>query len=182
MNIPANVTNAKRHVALGAAVLLLLALGVLPWLVFHRRLVRERTYKIGWEIDPPEQVRGDNGEPTGFAVDLVREAARRCGIRLTWVYRKDGPDASLRSESVDLWPLMIRTPERLRVLHISSPYVESVRCLVVRGDRAAREMEDLAAARISYSGGKTGKAYLARQFPKAQAVVRARDELISSLC
>jgi PAS domain S-box-containing protein len=182
MNIPAKLSSTKYRVALGAAILGFFFLGILFWLFFQPKSLKERTYKIGWEIDPPEQVRGDNGEPTGFAVDLVREAARRAGVRLTWVYQKGGPDASLRSGSVDLWPLMIRTPERLRVIHVSSPYIESVRCLLVRGARTIPQMEDLSTARISYSGGKTGKAYLARQFPKAQAVVRARDGLIGSVC
>ena len=40
-----------------------------------------RTYLIGWEVDPPDQVATKSGEPTGFAVELVREAARRRGIR-----------------------------------------------------------------------------------------------------
>src|SRR5271157_2443324 len=99
--------------------------GLLVWRDASERTLKERPYRIGWEMDPPEQVRGDNGEPTGFAVELVREAARRRGIQLTWIYSEESSEAALRDGSVDLWPLMTITPERLRVLHISAPYLES---------------------------------------------------------
>ena len=36
-----------------------------------------RTYIIGWDVDPPDQIPTESGEPTGFAVELIREAARR---------------------------------------------------------------------------------------------------------
>jgi hypothetical protein len=41
-----------------------------------------RTYRIGWLESPPFSVRGADGAPTGIAIDLVNQAARRRGIAL----------------------------------------------------------------------------------------------------
>src|SRR5262249_26965033 len=70
--------------------------------VVHRR-DPARVYRIGWEEVYPFQVNGEIGQPTGFAVEVVREAARRRGIQLEWVKIR-GSEASLRSGAVDLWP------------------------------------------------------------------------------
>jgi hypothetical protein len=53
-------------------------------------------YRIGWEESPPFQMKGETGAPTGFAVQLVEEAARRRGIRLQWVWSPKSSEASLR--------------------------------------------------------------------------------------
>ena len=51
-----------------------------------------RVYRIGWELDPPFQTEGANGVPSGFVVELVREAARRRGIRVQWVRVTEGSE------------------------------------------------------------------------------------------
>ena len=55
--------------------------------------VLKRVYGIGWIISPPFQLRGENGQPAGLPVGLVRDAAPR-------------------EKAVDLWPLITVTPER----------------------------------------------------------------------
>ena len=39
-----------------------------------------RIYRIGWIVSPPFSVRDANGDPTGIAIDLVNQSARRRGI------------------------------------------------------------------------------------------------------
>jgi len=94
----------------------------------------QRTYRIGWFVSPPFAVRGADGNPTGIAIDLVKQAARRRGIALQWVFWNQSSEAALVSKSVDLWPLITITPSRLKVLHISRPYVQNEHCLLVRDD------------------------------------------------
>src|SRR5947207_14186002 len=74
-------------IILAAAVGILLWKGV-PW----KRT--DRIYRIGWYPDPPFQTAGADARPTGLAIELVREAARRRGIRHEWVRQPDGADAA----------------------------------------------------------------------------------------
>ena len=68
-----------------------LALSVVAFLVIVvllsvvRTTPENRTYIIGWEVDRPDQVGTMTEEPTSFAVELVRKAARvpnaHCGAK-----------------------------------------------------------------------------------------------------
>src|SRR5579872_3249703 len=106
----------------GAAVL---AAGILGWVLFRSPSLENRVYTIGWSEAPPFQVRGSGGQPTGLAVDLVRTAALRRGIKLKWVHWDNTSESALRLKKLDLWPLITITKERLRYFHISQPYLEA---------------------------------------------------------
>ena len=133
-----------------AACALLGALAILTGLPRGQYWRGGETYRIGWDVDPPEQVEATNGEPTGLAVDLVREAARRRGIGLRWVRRHEGSETALRSGAVDLWPLITITPERVKLIHISAPYLDGVTSFLVRRDSGLRRVEDLAGKPVGY--------------------------------
>jgi ABC-type amino acid transport substrate-binding protein len=97
---------------------LFVTLAALAWLLSREPGTGQRTYRIGWQTSPPYRLAG-SGEPTGLAVDLVREAARRRGIKLRWVQWMDSSESALRNQRVDLWPLITITPERLKIFHIT---------------------------------------------------------------
>src|SRR5215471_11802662 len=101
----------KMNNILWLAVPLLLIVVLLPAI----RTPANRIYIIGWDVDPPDQIPTESGEPTGFAVELVREAAKRRGIRLKWVLRPESSEAALRNKAVDLWPMMTITEERKKL-------------------------------------------------------------------
>ena len=127
---------------------LLVAMTAAWWLFLRAPRFGNRVYRIGWMVSVPFQVRGADGGPAGISVDLVNEAARRRGIALQWVYWNNSSESALVSKSVDLWPLITITPERLKVLHISEPYLQHEHCLLVRADSSYRKVEDVATARI----------------------------------
>ena len=98
-----------------------------------------RTLRIGFEHNPPYQVRRTEGPPTGLAVDAVAEAAQRARIPLEWTESALGPDEALRTGSMDLWPLVTDLPDRRKVFHISAPWLQTQHVLVLR---AGTEMPD----------------------------------------
>ena len=142
-----------------------------------------KVYRIGWEDDPPDEVVGPNGTPTGLAVEVVNEAARRRSIQLQWVRRDESSEAALRSGQVDLWPLMTITPARQKVLHFSTPYLESVVCLLVRKRDGHKRVEDLAHATISYLRLPINVVLSRVHLPEAHLVPEATPrQLVESVC
>ena len=143
--------------------------------VYRWGKIQDRVYRIGWEVDPPFQERGADGGPTGLAIELVRDAARRHGIHLQWVLQAGGSEEALRDRKVDLWPLLTITPERKRVLHISDPYMQHENCFMVSAGSRYLEAQDLAGATVSYNSLPINEHLIHAACPGAQ--VRARPSL-----
>ncbi len=99
----------SRTVLWSGAIALTLASAAVFLGISHWRVDKSRVYRIGWEDDPPYEQKADDGDPTGLAVELVREAAARRGIRLEWVWQPGNSENALRKNLVDLWPLMTIT-------------------------------------------------------------------------
>jgi len=165
---------------IGGAAILIAFLG---WLRFERPSVAPRVYNIGWKDSPPYQVRGADGQPTGLAVDLVRRAAERRGIRLHWVHWTGSPDSALRSKNMDLWPLFTVTPERLHYFHISEPYLEADYCLLVRAESPYVKVQDLATATIGYANGAIDAWQLEHYLPHTRSLPEPfRWQVMEDLC
>jgi signal transduction histidine kinase len=142
-----------------------------------------RVYRIGWMISPPFQVRGAAGQAAGISVDLVDLAAQRLGIRLEWVFWGSSSESALVSKTVDLWPLITITPERLKRLHISEPYLRHEHCLLVREDSLNKKPADLATARIGVANPSIDVRNLRTVLPDAIPVADpAMEAVIGSVC
>jgi PAS domain S-box-containing protein len=113
-----------------AAIALATVLGV--WF-FATRLppIPNRPLRIGFEKNPPVQIRTANGF-SGLAVETVAEAAKRAGIQLQWVETGTSSDQAFEKGLVDLWPLMTDLPDRRKRLHFSRPWLQSSHALLVR--------------------------------------------------
>ena len=100
---------------------------------FSTRLppVPQRTLRIGFESNPPVQIRTENGF-SGLAVETVNEAAKRAGIKLEWVETGTSSDEAFRKGLVDLWPLMVDFPDRRKHVHFARPWMHSSNVLLVR--------------------------------------------------
>src|SRR5438067_632255 len=75
---------------------------VLSWFEMRHPKLNRRIYRIGYENQPPQHFQGKDGKPTGLAVELIEEAARRRGIRLQWLLEPESSEAALKSGRVDL--------------------------------------------------------------------------------
>ena len=103
---------AKTWVLVVTSCIIFTAIG-LYWFSARSGTRDSGVYRIGWEHDPPFQVALANGEPSGLAIELVREAARRRNIRLEWIRRQRSGETSLVNRQVDLWPLMTITQDHI---------------------------------------------------------------------
>jgi len=102
-----------------------------------------RTFKIGFQNSAPYHFPDANGNPSGPAIDVIQEAARRKNIHLQWVYSPRGPELSLRSGAVDLWPIMGDLPERRQTLHITAPWVKMTYVLFAPQSSHLKTPEDV---------------------------------------
>ena len=164
------------------AVLAVLAAAASAWWVSVRRPpIPNRALRIGFQHNPPYQIREAGGTPSGLAVAIVAEAARRAGLVLEWKEIPAGPDGSLRDHSVDLWPLVTDLPERRGKLYLSAPWLESQHVLVLRdgGELPGPEL----AEPVGITAVSVHARLLTARFPKVRPVVypEGRDAL-AHLC
>ncbi len=153
-----------------AAALALLALEVWQCGSF-RGADRNRVYRIGFGDDRPLHFRDEEGQPAGLAVAMVREAARRRGIRLTWINTARPSLACLLDGQVDFWIVLTDLPERRRLVHITDPFLETEYSLVVLADSPYRKTADLRNARIASPGFQIDRLRLASLLPQARHVL-----------
>jgi ABC-type amino acid transport substrate-binding protein len=93
--------------------------------------IPRRPIRIGFEPNPPVQIRTDNGF-SGLAVETIDQAAQRAGVRLQWVQTGTSSDEAFRKGLVDLWPLMADLPERRKRIHMTQPWLRSNYVLLFR--------------------------------------------------
>ena len=163
--------------------LLILAAAALGWFEMRRPKLDQRIYRIGFDNEPPQHFIGKDGKPTGLAVELVDEAARRRGIRLQWLLEPESSDAALRARKVDLWPMMTIRPERRNVVYITDPYREDSVCFFVRSGSTATRLEDLRNSTIAYDGEPLDVRLLHPRLPNARLlVIESPKERLEAVC
>jgi signal transduction histidine kinase/DNA-binding response OmpR family regulator len=115
----------------------------------------ERALRIGFDNAPPYSMVGLNNLPSGLAVELIDEAARRRHIHLQWVMKTGAKDVDqlLISKELDLWPLMTATPQRLARLHVTSPWIENSYFLVSTRTSPILSLEQAVGKRVVHSTG-----------------------------
>ena len=143
----------------------------------------DHVYRIGWQVDPPFQTRGAEGQASGLAVDLVRAAARRRGIRLEWSEHPEGSEAALLGKQVDLWPFMTLRTERVGRFHISEPFLETELAILVPAASRFHRVSDLANASISLDNIPINLRWMQAMIPSARVVPSAGvREALDHLC
>jgi PAS domain S-box-containing protein len=103
----------------------------------------ERTLRIGFQDSRPYQFPDASNNPSGPAVEIIREAASRQNIHLLWILSPQGPEAALSSGQVDLWALVGNLPERRRFMYISAPWTKMTYVLLADQSLQLHRPEDL---------------------------------------
>jgi ABC-type amino acid transport substrate-binding protein len=102
------------------------------------RIAARKTLRVGWGRDLlPFVFRNERSELVGFDVEMAHALARDLGVDLELVeIGAQSPEASLESGLVDvLMTGVVITPERLRDMRFSEPYLEMTLCLIVPDHR-----------------------------------------------
>jgi PAS domain S-box-containing protein len=161
--------------AAGAAVVLLF------W-YFEIRLppIPQRPLRIGFEPNPPVQIRSDSGF-SGVAVETVNEAAKRAGVHLQWVETGTSSDEAFQKGLVDLWPLMADLPDRRKHVHFTRRWLHSSHALLLRAGSASPDPEFT--GRIALFKMPLHVRLLRRKFSGAQLVeLTDVKEVVSEVC
>jgi len=181
LNPRKNLGSPKLRLWLAAAAIAL----CIPW-ALNRFAPRtpKRVLTIGYQNTPPLNYPGPDGLPTGVAVDVIRRAAERRGIRLKWVYDPRGSEQAFLTRSVELWPIMVDLPERHRVAHLSTPWAKLSHALVFRPPARISRPEDLGATRLAVATESTSDTRISRwYFPTATVVpVESAEAVVPAVC
>jgi len=161
-------------------------LALTVWWV-NRRLTDPRRssqpLRIGYQVSLPYQIVTPDGSPSGPAVEIVREAANRAHLSLEWVYAPEGPEVSLKTGKVDLWPLLGDLPERRKFLHISKPWVANSFWMVSEEGSSVRTPGDTRGRRVYFYGQDIGRRLAERFFPQAIRIpVNSNQAALEGIC
>ncbi len=142
--------------------------------------IPQRPLRIGFESNPPVQVRTDRGY-SGLAVDIVNEAAKRAGIELVWVETGTSSEEALRKRLVDLWPLMVDRPYRRKFVHFAPPWMHSNNVLLLR--EATRNPDHGFKGRIGVYKIPLHIRLIHEGFPEAKVVeISSLDDVARQVC
>jgi len=134
----------KRYIA--AAIAAALALAVCLFALTRRP--PSVTLRAGFAEFLPYVGMDENGNPAGLAVQVVRQAAQRAGIRLQWVEVADAEKA-LRGGLIDLFPILTVSPERKQSFYASVPWWESSQSLLSLRERPLKSPAAAVGRRIA---------------------------------
>jgi PAS domain S-box-containing protein len=111
--------------------------GLAFWYFADRfRPVPQGLLRIGFESNPPVQIRSADGGFGGLGVETLNQAAKRAGLRLQWVETGTSSEEAFRRGLVDLWPLMADLPERRKRVHFTTPWMHSGHAMLIRPSSA----------------------------------------------
>ncbi|HIS93200.1 MAG TPA: amino acid ABC transporter substrate-binding protein [Candidatus Alectryocaccomicrobium excrementavium] len=111
---------------------------------------------------PPMGFTNDDGEVTGFDIDLAREVCNRLGVELIaqpidWAAK----DMELSNKNIDcIWNGMSITDERIETMNMTPAYLNNEIVMVVKGD-TFKTKADFEGAVIGVQGGSYAEEVLA---------------------
>jgi signal transduction histidine kinase/CheY-like chemotaxis protein len=149
----------------------------------RRRTLFDRTYRIGAEDSPPYVLLAPDGSATGFAVDILSEAARRRGIHLQWVPVHSAIDEAFTRGLVDMWPNVSVTAERRGQFHLTNEWLRTTICLVSLSDSGVLRPSDVANRTVARLDNSIMAATVHQYMPLARSVPKkTREDVVRAVC
>ncbi len=152
--------------------------GVLSLALIRHSRNSNRKLKIGFQDSAPYHFPDADGKPSGSAVTILQEAARRKHISLEWVFSPQGPDSALASGSVDLWPIMADLPERRHRLYITAPWSRMTYVLIAQRSLNLKKVEDLGRRSLAVASINLDTRVAKEHFGEASIITIPNNDLI----
>ncbi len=148
---------------------------LLAWSSLSCQAIRgKKTLRIGTNDSPPFNFWSPQGQPSGFAIDVLNRAAQKAGYELQWVRSSTGPEATFASGAADIWPFVTVHDDRRKAMYLSEPWWRSGAILFFRESLALKRIEDFADKSVALTSP-------ARRFlPKVQFPPSTRLEVFES--
>ena len=137
-----------------------------------------KTLTVGFDQSyPPYGFVGDDGEFTGFDIELATEVAKRCGWELKlepidW----DAKDSLLNSGAINCIWNGFTMEGREDDYTFSDPYMLNGQVIVVKKDSGIKSLDDLAGKTVAVQSGSTGPKIVADVAPDATLQEFKTDE------
>jgi signal transduction histidine kinase/CheY-like chemotaxis protein len=139
--------------------------------------------RIGSAPAEPEAYPQPDGSATGFFVEVFREAARREGLTVHWVFSAQPSDLALDSGTIDLYAGIFPTPERRQRYHLTEPWWTVPSYYAVAEDSPIRSSSGLAGRSLVYTPSPRLPAPMADLLPGVRATVeRAAADRLVAVC
>jgi signal transduction histidine kinase/CheY-like chemotaxis protein len=125
--------------------------------------IRSQTWRVGYHQTEPFISRGTDGQPVGFAKDVLTEAARRARIKLEWVFIPQGAYAAFETNVIDLFPRSSDVQGLRRAPYITANWFESYYG-IARRQKDASPAGVMSAANLAGRKVATGSTPFATKF------------------
>lgn len=144
---------------------------------------RKPLLRIGYSAFPPYYVVQPDGSPSGFAVSVLAEAARRAGYPVEWTRYAGNPDDAIQRGAIDLFPMMAVLPERRAKVDYSAPWWENALVVVSPAQAPLRTAAGSVGKKISLIHASFGLQRMKSLFPQAIPVTTTDyREVVSNVC
>jgi signal transduction histidine kinase/CheY-like chemotaxis protein len=126
--------------------------------------------RIGYGDFAPYQISRPGAKPTGFAVQLVDEAARRIGLSLEWTRYKGSADQALQTGEIQLFPMLAILPERVGKIDFTPAWWENTMVVVSPAKAPVSSRAEAAGKKVSLIHATFGLQRMKELFPEALPV------------
>lgn len=115
--------------------------------------------KIGVTNYPPMNYMDENGNWTGFDTDFASAVCDKLGVKAEFVEISwEAKETELSSGNIDcLWNGMCLTDERKQMWNTTDPYMNNTQALVVKADKEADVVGNIAGKKVVAEAGSTGE-------------------------
>jgi len=126
---------------------------------------------------PPFAVADESGKPSGFAVDLMNEAAKRLGMKVEYkTTNLQGMLAGLSAGQYDIGVAgVIATPEREKQVDFITPYYWGITDVLTNKTGKQTKLSDFDGKRVGVVSGSVAEDLVAELMPDAR-MVKFKDQ------